>query len=219
MSDLKKIVIIDYGMGNLHSVKNALDYLGASSEVSCDSDKISSADALILPGVGAFPDAMKRLNELDLVKCIKKCAEEKPMLGICLGMQLLFDSSEEVCKTEGLGLISGDVIKLKAYADEKYSPKERRMYKIPHIGWNSLNIKKSDSPLMQGIENGAHVYFVHSFKADVKNPENLTASTEYGEEIAGIVENGNVFGAQFHPEKSEAVGLRILKNFIDLTKN
>ena len=189
----KKIGIIDYGMGNLHSVVGALNYLGLESFVSSDRSELEKSDALILPGVGAFPDAMDNLAAKGLVGFIRSQAESKPLLGICLGMQLLFDRGYEFRECDGLGLIGGRVIKLSAYLDSAE-------YKIPHMGWNKLTIV-NDSPLMKGLPDPAYVYFVHSFKAEVGSREDLTASTDYGEEIAAVVGYKNVFGTQFHPGK------------------
>lgn len=205
---MKRIGIIDYGMGNLHSVIGALNYIGCDTFVSSDTSQLESADALILPGVGAFPDALKNLNEYNLIDFIKSETNKKPLLGICLGMQLLFDYGYEFVKCNGLGLIKGEVIKLTAY--------ERDCgYKIPHMGWNSLDIKISN-PLIYGLPNKAHVYFVHSYKAVTDNANDLIASVEYGETISAIVNSGNVYGTQFHPEKSESIGLQILKNFMGM---
>lgn len=194
------IAIIDYGMGNLFSVKNALDYIGAESGITSDPALLQSADKLILPGVGAFPQAMKRLSEAGLTGVIKAEAKKKPLLGICLGMQMLFDKSYEFEECEGLGLIDGEVKKIVAPG-----------LKIPHIGWNSLTIT-NPCPLSEGLKNGDSVYFVHSYRA-VTKPENVSAYTEYSEKIPALVFKGNVYGAQFHPEKSSAVGLGILRRF------
>ena len=197
--------IIDYGMGNLHSVKNALDFIGAESFVSDDVNKLEGADRLILPGVGAFPDAMKTLNESGLSGFIREQAQKKPLLGICLGMQLLFDKSWEFGECEGLGLIPGEVIKLTAAEHD-------RSYKIPHMGWNCL-VCDNPSPILEGLGDEMYVYFVHSYKAVPSERKYLIAHTEYGEEIAAVVQRGNVYGCQFHPEKSEKLGLNIIKNF------
>ena len=205
---MKKIGIIDYGMGNLHSVVGAFNYIGCEPFISSDIKALQSADALILPGVGAFPDAMKNLREYKLIDFIKSDAKNKPFLGICLGMQLLFDRSYEFTECDGLGLIKGEVIKLTAYADSK-------KYKIPHMGWNSLDITKT-TRLTTGLPDRAYVYFVHSFKGVTTNNDNLIASAEYGETISAIVGADNVFGTQFHPEKSEETGLKILTNFVSL---
>lgn len=198
------ITIIDYGAGNLFSVQNALNFLGLENKVSGNASDINSADALILPGVGAFRQAMEKLSETGLIDCIKENAKNKPLLGICLGMQMLFDESDEFGTTKGLGLIDGKIQKI-------ISP-----YKIPHMGWNSLEITKN-SPLLKGINEGDSVYFVHSFMA-YTDKENISAQCDYGTKVPALVERGNVFGAQFHPEKSGDVGLTILKNFGELTR-
>ncbi len=200
------IGIIDYGMGNLHSVKNACDFLGLDAFVSDDPDTLASASALILPGVGAFPDAMARLTETGLDAFIRGTAQKKPLLGICLGMQLLFERGHEFRTCEGLGLIPGEVIKMHPAG-----------LKIPHMGWNGLT-KINESPLMDGIYSLSdtgypQVYFVHSYRAEMGDRRNLIAAADYGEEIPAVVQKGLAFGCQFHPEKSEAVGLAILKNF------
>ena len=201
--------IVDYGLGNLHSVNNALIYIGEESVISSDKDVLSKCDRLILPGVGAFPDAMKRLYELDFVDFLRDYAKDRPLLGICLGMQLLFDKSYEGGENAGLGLISGEVIKLRAYESS-------RDYKIPHMGWNCLEITDGQ-PLYRGIDQGKCVYFVHSFKCVPTDESDIAASTEYGEKICASVHRGNVYGCQFHPEKSgQDVGLKILKNFVSL---
>ena len=196
------IAIIDYGAGNIFSVKNALDYIGSASVLTSDKNVINSADRIILPGVGAFPDAMNKLKESGLDILLKEQAEQKPFLGICLGMQMLFDESEEFSDTCGLGLISGKVEKIET------------KFKLPHMGWNSL-VKTKDSKLLQGINTDDTVYFVHSFKANTVD-KNISAYCEYGTKIAGLVEKENVFGAQFHPEKSGEIGIKILKNFCNL---
>ncbi len=203
-----KIGIIDYGMGNLHSVSGALRHIGADCFISRDKAELDSADALILPGVGAFPLAMENLNALDMVSFIRDEAAKKPLLGICLGMQLLFDVGYEFGECKGLGLIGGKVIRI----DEDLDGFD---YKIPHMGWNRLEIV-NDSPLMKNLPENPYVYFVHSFKAVTADRKNLVASSEYGCEITAVVSNGKVYGTQFHPEKSEAVGLAILKNFCDI---
>lgn len=201
--------IVDYGLGNLHSVNNALIYIGEESVISSDKDVLSKCDRLILPGVGAFPDAMKRLYELDFVAFLRDYSKSRPLLGICLGMQLLFDKSYEGGENEGLGLISGKVIKLRAYESS-------RDYKIPHMGWNCLEIT-DDQPLYRGIDQGKCVYFVHSFKCVPTDESDIAATTDYGENICASVHRGNVYGCQFHPEKSgQDVGLKILKNFVCL---
>lgn len=202
---MKKITIIDYGMGNLHSVCGALTHEGIAYEVTSELAAIQQAEALLLPGVGAFPDAMKMLNETGLAAVIQeKCSRGTPLLGICLGMQLLADSSDEVTFTEGLGLIHGVCQRIAAPG-----------LKIPHMGWNDLTFDQPDCPLLQGLTPGAYMYFVHSFRFKPQNAtDSLVAHTLYGETIPAIITNGkNVFGAQFHPEKSQEAGLRLLKNF------
>lgn len=205
------IVIIDYGMGNLKSVKNALDFLGLESKISSDREEIRKSDGLILPGVGAFPDAMETIEKLSLDKIIKEEVEKnKPLLGICLGMQLLFEKGFEGLEREGLGLLKGNIVKMKE--DKKAN------IKIPHIGWNNLIYNKKDL-LFNSIEEGKFVYYVHSYFVQDYNNEDLIAYSEYGEnKIPGVVRHNNVMGAQFHPEKSGDVGLAILKNFGELIK-
>lgn len=197
------ISIIDYGAGNLLSVKKALDFLNIPSIVTSSAEDIEKSDAIILPGVGAFPDAMESLHKSGLVDTIKEQARLKPFLGICLGMQLLFQKSYEFKECEGLGLIDGEVKKIVAEG-----------LKIPHMGWNDLKIL-NNCPLLNGINEGDYVYFVHSFRAETDD-KNINAYTMYGEKIPALVSNGNIYGAQFHPEKSSEVGLKILKNFGEL---
>ncbi len=195
------IAIIDYGAGNIFSVKNALDYLGLESKLVSDKESIKAADAVILPGVGAFPAAMKMLSETGLVETIKEEAAKKPFLGICLGMQMLFEKGYEFEECDGLGLIKGSV----RYMDEPDLI-------IPHMGWNKLE-KLNDCPLLEGLGNNEYVYFVHSYKADCAD-ENIAAYSEYGGRVPALVFDGKfVYGAQFHPEKSGSTGLAILRNF------
>lgn len=205
------IVIIDYGMGNLSSVKNALNFLGLESKISSDEEDIRNAKGLILPGVGAFPDAMDTIERLSLDKIIKEeVAKNKPLLGICLGMQLLFENGFEGLERKGLGLLKGSIVKMKN--DKKNN------IKIPHIGWNNLIYNKKDE-LFNSIEEGKFVYYVHSYFVQGYNDNDLIAYSEYGEnKIPGVVRCENVMGAQFHPEKSGTVGLNILKNFGELIK-
>ena len=202
------IVIIDYGMGNLKSVRNALNYLGIENKISDDYDEIRKADALILPGVGAFPDAMDTIEKLGLDKVIKEETEKgKYLLGICLGMQLLFEKGYEGLERTGLGLIKGNIVKMK---DDR-----EKNVKIPHIGWNNLKYNRKDI-LFKNIDEGKYVY---SYFAQSYNNEDLVAYSEYGEnKIPGIIRRNNIIGAQFHPEKSGTVGLDILKNFGELIK-
>jgi glutamine amidotransferase len=200
------IAIIDYGAGNLFSVKNALDFLGFESVQARDPSDLAKADKLILPGVGAFPDAMRRLRDRGLAEAVKKEAAHKPLLGICLGAQLLFEKGYEFEETEGLGLIPG-------YVDAIVAPDQ----KIPHMGWNDVRVV-NPSPLTAGVNDGDMVYFVHSYKA-VTEEENISLAAEYGQLIPALVRGGAdglLYGAQFHPEKSGGVGLGILRNFAEL---
>ena len=197
--------IVDYGVGNLKSIANALGYLGLSSEITGQPDGLERADALILPGVGAFPDAADKLRQTGLDKAVLAQAEKKPVLGICLGMQLLFDEGEEVRPCQGLGLVSGTVRKI---ATE---------LKLPHIGWNSLTFP-NPSPLFKGVEPGSYVYFVHTFCALPDQPSDVLAVTDYGGPVTAAVGRGNIYGCQFHPEKSGGTGLQILRNFGELNK-
>lgn len=198
------IAIIDYGAGNIFSVKNALDHLGVQSKLTSEKAELESADALILPGVGAFPSAMKKLGESGLVETIKTQAKQKPFLGICLGMQLLFEKSFEFEQCEGLSLVNG-------YVDKMIEPQ----LVIPHMGWNKLEYNK-ESELLRGLGDDEYVYFVHSYKAFCDD-ENLIAYCEYGSKVPAVVGDGKfVYGCQFHPEKSGRTGLKILENFAKL---
>ncbi len=198
-----RIGIIDYGFGNLQSVTNALDFLGVASFISTDVDELKQADKLILPGVGAFKDAIDKLRETGIDKMLEEYTKAgKPLLGICLGMQLLFDSSSEFGDHKGLGLLPGNVVKFDVDL------------KIPHMGWNALDIKKRE-PLFAGLDDEAYVYFVHSYHL-VTEADVVSATTYYGKEVQVAAQKGNVFGLQFHPEKSGDTGLRILKNFASL---
>ncbi|MBR6623745.1 MAG: imidazole glycerol phosphate synthase subunit HisH [Ruminococcus sp.] len=200
------IAIIDYGAGNIFSVKNALDYLGLESALVSDKEAVQNADAVILPGVGAFPAAMEKLAATGLIDTIKEEAAKKPFLGICLGMQLIFEKGYEFGECDGLGLISGDVRKMEAPD-----------LIIPHMGWNKLE-KLNDCPLLEGIGDDEYVYFVHSYKAHCDDKD-IAAFSEYGGKVPALVYNGKfVYGAQFHPEKSGDTGLKILRNFGNLIK-
>ena len=200
------IAVIDYGAGNIFSVKNALDYLGYENRLTKSAEDIKNADGIILPGVGAFPWAMKMLNESGLVDTIKTEAKKKPFLGICLGMQLLFDKGYEFEECNGLGLIP-------CHVDKINEPD----LVIPHMGWNKLE-KNHDCPLLEGLSDNEYVYFVHSYKAFCED-ENLYAYCEYGNKVSALVSDGKtVFGAQFHPEKSGETGLKILKNFVGMAE-
>lgn len=200
------IAIIDYGVGNLFSLQSSLRYIGAEVEVTADEEKIRNADKLILPGVGAFSDAAAKLRATGLDKVIKEeAAKGKELMGICLGMQLLFEKSYEYGEHEGLGLLKGTVIPM-----ENTIPSQ---LKIPHIGWNRLKFQK-DSPLLRYIKENDCVYFVHSYYA-VDCEESLLATTDYGKEMTAAVELRNIKGCQFHPEKSGQVGLDILRGFCE----
>ncbi|MBR5145868.1 MAG: imidazole glycerol phosphate synthase subunit HisH [Clostridia bacterium] len=200
------IAIIDYGVGNLFSLKSSLDFIGADSVVTKDPLVIQQADRIILPGVGAFADAIKLLHETGLVPVIKgEVSKGKPLLGICLGMQLLFETSYEYGCHKGLGLVEGDVCPIANDVDKSF--------KIPHMGWNSLDFTQ-DCPLFKYIKNGDYVYFVHSYYA--KNYNSVVATSNYGADLTAMVQKGNVFGAQFHPEKSGTTGLAILKAFNEI---
>ncbi len=198
------IAVIDYGVGNLFSLSSSLKAVGADAVITSDVSERKKADQLILPGVGAFGDAMNKLKTDRLDRLLKEeTAAGKPLLGICLGMQLLFDKSYEFGVHEGLGLIRGSVVPMAGRIPEKL--------KIPHIGWNALKLK-GESRIFSGIKNGDFVYFVHSFFADGCE-ESVIATTEYGIEITAAAANGNIYGCQFHPEKSGETGLRILRAF------
>ena len=198
------IAIIDYGMGNLHSVSKAVERLGYEVRVTAEPQEILEADGAILPGVGAFGDAMQNLGNTGLDEVTRFYADSgKPLLGICLGMQLLFSKGEEHGDNPGLDLLPGEVIRF------------RGDYKVPHMGWNRLTFRQ-ESPLFNGLTEG-HVYFVHSYHARVADPADLLATTDYYQDVTAIVGRGQVFGMQFHPEKSGELGMRLLDNFLALT--
>lgn len=199
------IAVIDYGAGNLKSVTKALDHLGYANTIVSSPEELEAADGMILPGVGAYPMCMAALRKSGMDQAILQQTGKKPLLGICLGMQMLLDSSTEMGGAQGLGLIPGTVEKIETNL------------KLPHIGWNSLNIV-NPNPLTAGLSDGDYVYFVHSFCAKVKNSEDLALTTDYGTTVTAMIARGNVFGCQFHPEKSGPVGMTILRNFGELTK-
>lgn len=206
------IGIIDYGMGNLYSVSKALERMNYNYIVTDDKEKLHECKGLILPGVGAFRDAMTILNKNDLTAFIQnEVAAGKPLLGICLGMQLLFDESEENGITTGLKLLKGKIVRFPGVtaSGEKY--------KVPHMGWNKLNFHHLESPLLRGVEEG-HVYFVHSYYAVPTDPDVVLASSTYDVEVPAVVGQGNVYGTQFHPEKSSDIGLSILMNFASIVE-
>ena len=199
------IAIIDYGAGNLHSVKNALDFLGTESVITSDAKIIEEADKVILPGVGAFGDAMASLEKSGLSECVKKAARSgKPFLGICLGMQLLFSESEESPGVKGLEIFPGKIVRI-----------PDKGLKIPHMGWNDLKFTK-ESKILKDLGDEPFVYFVHSYYLEAEDKSVVSAYTEYGQRLDIAVERGNVFATQFHPEKSGKTGLKILTNFVNL---
>lgn len=198
------IAIIDYGVGNLFSLMSSIEYLGFESCVTSSKETIEKADRIILPGVGAFGDAIKKLQDTGFIPFLREQAKEKPFLGICLGMQLLFETSNEYGKHKGMGLIEGDIVPLEPDISDKN-------LKVPHMGWNRLDIKKDDR-IFKYISDGEYVYYVHGYYG--VNCEKMTlATSEYGVGVTGVVKNGFVYGMQFHPEKSGDTGLRLLKAF------
>ncbi|HJC51287.1 MAG TPA: imidazole glycerol phosphate synthase subunit HisH [Candidatus Anaerostipes avistercoris] len=200
------IAIIDYDAGNIKSVEKALQYLGEEAVITRDREEILNSDKVILPGVGAFGDAMEKLHQYRLVDTIQEVVDRRiPFLGICLGLQLMFESSDEAPGVEGLGLLPGKILRI---------PKKGDM-KIPHMGWNDIKIKEG-AKLFAGLEDHPYVYFVHSYYLQADDPSIVAATTEYGVTIHASVEKDNIFACQFHPEKSSTVGLQILKNFIAL---
>ena len=200
------IAILDYDAGNIKSVEKAVQYLGEDAVITRDRDIIMESDKVILPGVGCFGDAMEKIREYGLENVIYDVVDsKKPFLGICLGLQLLFKTSEESPKATGLGILDGEIIRIP----------DAEGLKVPQIGWNSLNINPA-ARLFKGIPDNSYVYFVHSYYLKARNPEDVAASTFYSTDIHASVERDNVFACQFHPEKSSDVGLKILKNFIQL---
>ena len=208
------IAVIDYGVGNLFSLLSSLNYVGLDTKLTNNIEEIKNAKGIILPGVGAFRDAIGNLEKYGLKETlISEAKKGKPFLGICLGMQMLFEKSYEYGEYEGLGLINGTVEEIKKYIPENSD------LKIPHMGWNSLIINDSfkDDKILKNVDNNEYVYYVHSYfaKTDMKN---IVAYSEYGTKIPGIVKNENVYGMQFHPEKSGDTGLKLLKNWGELIK-
>ena len=200
------VAIIDYDAGNIKSVEKAMKLLKQEVVVTRDPETILSADKVILPGVGSFGDAMGKIRQYDLEKVIHEVVERRiPFLGICLGLQLLFERSEESPGVQGLGILKGEILRIP----------ETEGLKVPHMGWNSLELS-GDGRLFRGIPEDAYVYFVHSYYLKAEEPEIVRARTDYGTEIHASVEKGQIFACQFHPEKSSDVGLRILKNFVEL---
>ena len=208
------IAVIDYGVGNLFSLLSSLNYVGLDTKLTNDIEEIKNAKGIILPGVGAFRDAIGNLEKYGLKETlISEAKKGKPFLGICLGMQMLFEKSYEYGEYEGLGLINGTVEEIKKYISKNSD------LKIPHMGWNSLAINDGfkDDKILKDVDNNEYVYYVHSYfaKTDIKN---IVAYSEYGTKIPGIVKNENVYGMQFHPEKSGDIGLKLLKNWGELIK-
>jgi len=208
------IAVIDYGVGNLFSLLSSVNYVGLDTKLTNDIEEIKNAKGIILPGVGAFRDAIGNLEKYGLKETlISEAKKGKPFLGICLGMQMLFEKSYEYGEYEGLGLINGTVEEIKKYIPENSD------LKIPHMGWNSLAINDGfkDDKILKDVDNNEYVYYVHSYfaKTDMKN---IVAYSEYGTKISGIVKNENVYGMQFHPEKSGDTGLKLLKNWGELIK-
>ena len=202
------IALVDYGMGNLRSVEKALTRVGAAVRIVSDGKSVLAADALVLPGVGAFGDCMANLEKIGLVGAIGEFIEtERPFLGICLGFQALFESSEEAPGVKGLALFPGTVPRFAANG-----------LKVPHMGWNQLRVRRDDCPILKGVADGSYVYFVHSYYCQPKNPSVVCGTTDYGIEFCSMLWAGNVFATQFHPEKSQAVGLKMLENFVRLGK-
>ena len=200
-----KIAIVDYGVGNLKSVSNALRYIGCDGIITASAADLEQADGVILPGVGAFPDAADKLRASGLDRAVVEQGRRKPVLGICLGMQLLLQEGTEVRPCAGLGVVQGTCRPIPT------------QLKLPHIGWNSLTFPNS-SPLFRGVPEGAYVYFVHSFSAQDCAPAQVIARTDYGAPVTAAVQSGSFFGCQFHPEKSGEIGLQILKNFREMTR-
>ena len=207
------IALIDYGVGNLYSVEKALNFVGADVKLTSDAADLKRADKMVLPGVGAFGDCMKNLQATGMIPTIlEQILMHKPLLGICVGLQILFEGSEESPEIRGLGVFKGEVKKIRA-----------GNLKIPHMGWNSIKIGRKDnlvkfgaSKILAGLSDGNYFYFVHSYHAVPSNENLITATTDYGENVTAAVELGNIFATQFHPEKSGDVGLQVLKNFVEL---
>ncbi len=201
------IAIVDYGMGNLRSVQKAFEKIGATARIVPFPHDIENARGIVLPGVGAFGQAMENLRAIGWVEPLRDaCARGVPFIGICLGMQLLFDSSEEMGQHEGLGILRGEV---KRFTGE---------FKVPQMGWNQIHIRaKQRSPLLRDVADGSYAFFVHSYYCAPRDPATVVATTDYGIEFASVVAQENIFGAQFHPEKSLSVGLKMLENFAAIT--
>jgi glutamine amidotransferase len=204
------IIIVDYGMGNLRSVHKAMERVGYDAQVTADPQEVLKASKIILPGVGAFRDCMHNLEDSHLLEPVIKSIEAgKPFLGICLGLQLLFEESDEFGLHKGMGILPGRV---RRFAEDIRDPETNQPYPIPHMGWNTIEIKK-ETPLFAGIKNNSFFYFVHSYYALPKDLKDIAATTPYGIEFACAVQRDNIHAVQFHPEKSQEVGLQMLRNF------
>ncbi len=207
------IAIIDYGMGNLRSVQKGFERVGHEAVVTSDAKTILNADKVVLPGVGAFPDCMRNLGEYGLIDAVHKTISSgKPFLGICLGLQLLFTESEEFGISKGLDIIKGRVIRFKGPSFDRGFSKGFETFKVPHMGWNSLSIKRK-APAIQDVPDKSHVYFVHSFHVVPEDKNIIATTTDYGIEFVSGVWKDNILAVQFHPEKSQSLGLSILKRF------
>lgn len=205
------VAVIDYGAGNIKSVMNAMSALGEESVLTADAAVIEAAEHVILPGVGAFGDAMGRIREAGLEEVIHRvCEKGTPFLGICLGLQLLFDASEESPGAKGLGILPGRILRI-----PELVPGEDAVRKVPEIGWNDLTFPR-EGRLFKNVSEGSYVYFVHSYYLRAEDPSIVTATAQYGVTVHASVEHGNVFACQFHPEKSERVGMQILRNFLSV---
>ncbi len=201
------IAVVDYGVGNLRSVSKALERVGADVRVTSSAAEIDRADAVLLPGVGAFAHCMDNLRAAGLESCVRAAAaSEKPFLGVCVGMQILFEESDEFGRVEGLGILKGRV--------RRFEPDDRSL-KVPHMGWNGLDIRRR-APHLEGIADGARVYFVHSYYVETTDASIVATTTKYGVDFVSSAWRGNIFATQFHPEKSQATGLHILRNFVRL---
>ncbi len=201
---MRPLAIVDYGMGNLRSVQKAFEHLGHAAEVTRDPERIAGAPGVVLPGVGAFGACMENLGRFGLVEPVRQAITSgRPFLGICLGMQLLFEESEEFGPVRGLGILPGRIVRFRRDPGRK----------VPHMGWNTIRMARR-TPHLDGIDDGAHVYFVHSYYPVPADPAVIATTTPYGEEFASSVARDNVFACQFHPEKSQRIGLRLLDNFV-----
>jgi len=212
----KMIVIVNYGMGNLRSVQKAIERVGGQAMISAVPEALDAARGVILPGVGAFGEAMENLRARRLIAPLWRQIEAgKPLLGICLGMQLLFEESEEMGHHRGLGIFAGRVVRFSDRPPRSLETSE--VLRVPHVGWNQIRLRRA-SPLLAGVPDGSYVYFVHSYYVVPADESIVLTTTDYGVEYASTVGRENVFGVQFHPEKSQEVGLRLLKNFVDMVR-